>query len=500
LDRLLYELTADGTLDTAGAQWARAYQGEHGGELDSALLELDLVPEAALLKALEACTGLAAARPADLERADPTVGKRLPEGFSKSFSMCPVWLEGSQLAALVQSPLPAGWVQELRELFGLEVSQLVAPSHYLAVARQKVYGTAACDRTQELESRLARRRRGADVSEVLAKLAGAATLGAAVAAVLDFAERLTDACCFLVPVRAGLQVAACRGGPRAGATIPLPDPSCALGPAILHGGYFFGPVAGTEADRQLFGALGRAVPARAFVAPVPAAGGGMVSFCADNGPRGMAMRWVAELSLLVARLGGQSGDWQELGPEPVPGLLRTDPRPESAPAPSKPPPPEPAQPVVASVQPPPPPALEARESLAESPADGQSATPHPTAVELAILQRLRRAATDAGMPLDAFVAELLQARPLAPRPDATAAMVAEVKELFDRLATDIPTHLARGMESAFRDLVPRLGGVPSASGTTPAAAAGVELVVKEAAPREVASYRACRKKSTRIKL
>jgi hypothetical protein len=221
-------------------------------------------------------------------------------------------------------------------------------------------------------------------------------------------------------------------------------------------------VAGSADDLRFYAALERALPRWAFVAPVPA--GARTMLLADNGGRGIAVQWAAELTLLLARLGRWGRAW--LGPWPDEGA--------------------------ATVEAPPPPAA------AESPAPAVSAPPALTEKEWPAIERLRQAAADAGMELDEFVDELLARH----RPDSAAAasaMVAEVKGLFERLATDIPTQLARGMESAFRDLVPRLGTAPPRV-ESPPASAGVDLVLKPAAPREVASYQSRRGKSTRVKL
>ncbi len=186
-------------------------------------------------------------------------------------------------------------------------------------------------------------------------------------------------------------------------------------------------------------------------------------FLADNGGRGIAVQWAAELTLLLARLGRWGRAW--LAPWPDADAVAAQ---AAAPAP------------------------------AESPAPAASCRKELSDKEWAAVERLRQAAAEAGVGLDELVEDLLAEH----RPDSTAAasaMVAEVKGLFERLATDIPSQLARGMESAFRDLVPRLGNA-SPRGEAPPAAAGVDLVLKPAAPREVASYQSRRGKSTRVKL
>jgi hypothetical protein len=465
LDRLLHQLAADGALDAGGVAWARAHRAEHGGELDSALLELDLVSEPTLLKALGSAGGMTAATPADLLDVDPEVGKRLPLSFSRSFLLCPVRSAGKHLVALVQSPLPAEWVQDLRDLFGLELEQRVSPSHYLELGRAKVYGSALDQRMQELEARLARRRGAPDVSRVVELLGQARTLPEAVTALLDFAANFLEWSSFLVPRSSGLEVIESSSR----RPVALPDPACTLAPALLHGGYFLGPVGGNPEDQRFYAALERPLPRWAFVAAVPARAGARAMLCADNGARGIAVQWAAELTWLVARLGRWGRAWVLPWPEEAATV--------TARAPNE-------------------PALAVSD---QSPAvAGPAGVMSLDARERAAIERLRQAAADAGLPFDELVDDLLRQH----RPDSAAAasaMMAEVKGLFERLATDIPTQLARGMESAFRDLVPRVGTGPGRV-ESPPVSAGVDLVQKPAAQREVASYQSRRGKSTRIKL
>jgi hypothetical protein len=471
LDRLLHQLATDGALDAGGVAWARAHRIEHGGEFDSALLELDLVSEPTLLRALGAAFGMAAATPADLVNMDSEVSKRLPQSFSRSFQLCPVRFAEKRLVALVQGPLPAEWVQELRDLFNLELEQRVAPSHYLELGRTRVYGSVADPRTQELEARLVRRRNAPDVSHVVELLAQATTLPDAVRVVLDFAAHLVEGCCFLVPRKSGLEVIG--NGPRR--PIAPPEPDSSLTPALRHGGYFLGAIAGNPADRLFFAALDRPVPRWAFVAPVPA--GSRAMLCVDNGFRGIAVQWVAELTLLVARVGRWGRAWAEPWQDLAPALAQAPKPSEAEAAPGEPP-------------------VEVAPTAAPAPATKDLVELGDR--ERAAIDRLRLAAAQAQMSLDELVDELLSKH----RPDpnlSASAMVAEVKGLFERLATDIPAQLARGMESAFRDMVPRIGSAPVRAEAAQSTV-GVDLVVKPAAPREVASYQSRRGKSPRVKL
>lgn len=468
MDALVGELLARGVLDSAGADWALGYQAERGGSVDAALLALDLVDEEELFGALEACTGLPAVELADIPCADPEIGTRLPLGFTRSFRMCPLALADGRLKALVETPLSADSVQELREVFGLEVDQRIAPAHHVALARGNVYGAEVAAQVLQLESRLARRR-GADVRLATEHLASVTTLGAAAGVVLEFAAALVEMCAFVVRIDDRLRVVASRPAevaPRE--SVPLPPLDCSLSASFRHGGYFLGPLARTGGDRALYQSLGRPVPRWAFVAPFRITDDSLGLFYADNGPRGLARRRVAELTLLMARLGQRAGEWQtklrwrEWASDAETALASQTPKVQQ---------PEPRAPTGA---------LSAPEARA--------------------LDRLRRAAEAVGKPVDELVEHLLRGVS-AP---AAAGLAEEVKGLFEKLATDIPVQLARGMESVFRDMMPRIGAGAAAGAAPearPAASPAVDLVVrKESGPREVASYRSRRGAARRVKL
>jgi hypothetical protein len=247
------------------------------------------------------------------------------------------------------------------------------------------------------------------------------------------------------------------------------ETDCPLGAALRYGGYFAGPVARTPADRRLFGALGRPLPRWGMAVPVPADGDRRLVFYADNGPRGIATSWIAKITLLTSRLGrlGASG----------PGESSTS-------------------------------FEEAFEKLVDSSAEPEGDRPPPdpwTPGERDVMIRLRHAAAGAGLTVEELVDRLMREKGVRPPPEDggdaedAAALVGEIKALFEKLASDIPAQLARGMETAFCKMAPRLAAVSPAVPKS-AAAAGVGLVRKETAEREVPSYRSRRRKTRRVKL
>jgi hypothetical protein len=481
-------LVRDGLVDEAALAQARRHAEQGGGELDTALLELDLLDEESLGAALAAAAGLPAARPADATGADPAVAARVPPGVAATFRLCPVREEDGGLVALVASPLPPRWEQELRELFGLAPRQLVAPAHYLAVARAAVYGVALDARAAALEERLRRRRAAPAAAAVAAQMAAAATLEAAAEVLLGHAARYLEHGALCRRADAGLAPWLWRGSAGAAAApalLPV-EPGCAFAAAALHGGYFLGPVGDTPAHRRFYDHLGRTPPARAFVAPVP---GAAVVFYGDNGDRGLAARWIAELTLLVARL----AQWRppRALDVPAPAVTPKD-------------------------------GFTGRRGVGEvgigpdpdrNPSSLPVSSPPCSSVvsvsldDIALLERLRAAATAAGVTPAALLDELLTRRaPPAPPPPAPEPG-ADMRGLLERLAADIPAQFARGVESAFRDMLTRLplaaAPAPLAGpAPAPAPAAAAPLVVTAApapAARAVADYRSRRRKLEQVK-
>ena len=477
---LLAELIGAGLLDEETAERVREVVRERGGAATTALLELDAVDEAALLRATSALHGIEPADLADLGAIDPDLSERFPWDLTLAFLMCPLRFEHYGVIAWVEAPLSEERLDELRGVAGLEVHQRLALGHHVAVARAALHGRSLDARGAALEATLARRREAVGIGETLDAIAAARDLGAAVAAASAFFAARLELSTFLVIGEQRMRAVGAVGA-RVDADVPVPEASCTLAAALRFGGYFLGPIAGTRGDEAFFASLGRPVASSAFVAPLPTPDGPPVVFLGENGTRSLSARLAAEISLVTARLAQRGESWRAHDPEP-----------------------------------PPPPVVEAVEEPVSAPEEAVPVTPAPLRpsrppldpVERAVLARLRSAAAAEGVDLESFVNQLLAPPAPAvaaapPAPAAAPALAGEVKELFERLAVDIPAQLARGMEAAFRDLGPRIASrarpaVPPAP--RPSAAASAELVMTEAKPREVPSYRSRRAKSTRRKL
>jgi hypothetical protein len=438
---------------------------------------------------LASCFGLPAASQHDLASVTSELAARFPLSFSRAFDLCPLRLEGNELFLLVHTPLSRESSDELRELFGLTLRPLSCHPHALTMARNRVYQLTCDARTLALETRLARRRQGMHVREALERISISGSFSAAAGEALAFAGGLIDFAVFLRPDGEQLRIAAGGGERKLPAMIAAPEAGSTLAAALRHRSYFMGPVAGGNADERFFASLGRAVPRSAFVAPVPSTSGRPVLLYADNGPLGMAPRWLAELTLVVARLG------QRTTAQARPATSTAA---QSARQPA-----ESAHAANASHMPP---ATITKAVSAPATSAALAGVEPTTEGERAILKRLQTAAEQAGLGLEAFVDKLLGPRAAPPIEETTVALMGEVHGLFERLATAIPAQLALGMQNAFRDIVPRLAAaqpaVPAARdyAPVPAAAASVGLVMTEAKPREVPSYDSRRRKAAKMKL
>lgn len=530
---VLTELTRSGVVDPETAAWVRAQQGERGGALDTVLLELRAIEEPALLEALSEHFAIPASSLAELSDLDPELAERVSPSLSDEYSMCPIRFHDYGVLVWVATPLSIFQLDALRGLVGLEIHQRIAPAHHLAAARERLYGVAGDERLEALRSLLERPRPARDVPAAIEAIEAAADLSGAASAVADFISQRLEVACFLVASEDGLRVLGARG-PCApdGSWLAIPEGECEFGPALRYGGYFLGEVADREVNVRFFASLRREIARWVFVAPLPTPGGPAVVFFGENGSSAISTRCAAEVSLVLARLAQRGGEWESLV---VDGDVRPFGSPlsrpvvaaESSPADAEDVSTDSARPthgastssaagalasstetVLASPAALSPPDAGCVES-AGAPAMAVIApvtAPTISDEELLVLDRLRDAASAASMDLGSFVEALLAPTP--PKASAeppAAALAGDVKDLFEKLATDIPAQLARGMEAAFRDLAPRIGGAPAAAPAVaaaprPSAAASVDLVVKEAGPREVPSYRSRRRKSKRVKL
>jgi hypothetical protein len=476
-DRLLEELVERGHLDAAAAGVTRAHARSADVSLDVALLDLDLVVEDQLLGVFAELQQLPSVRLSELDSLDPTLATQFPLGFSRSFGICPLRLEGRVLRTLASSPLSEAWVNELRDLFHVQTEQCVAPPHYVDVTRERVYGVPLSECQRGIEARLARRRRLPTIEEMLARLERASNLSQGLLEGIQYAGSLLDFACMLHEKDGVLRVARATSGEPSKPVSPPGHGSVLRGP-LLHATYFLGPVPDNECERAFYHALCRPIPKVALLAPLSQAGNRGLFAYMDNGPRAIPARSVAELTMLFSRVGLRDASTRLARGQ----RAAAAPRDRDAGV-------TPEQPGDASAQ-----AAPCASAPCSAACDDE---------ERLVLVRLRQGAREANVSLPAFVDRLL-GLPEPAKAEPSAALVGEMKNLFERLATDIPTHLARGMESAFRELVPRIAAAPPPAVPAPVTHRAHEpmlgLVHQQAEKKEPKDYASRRAKAPRLKL
>ena len=105
MNPLLDALVAQGAIDRSAGEWVSEHLAARGGSASSALLELDLIDEDTLLRALSKASGLPAATHAMIRSADPGLGTLLPAEVVQERDMCPLRVRDGVLRVLVEEKL-----------------------------------------------------------------------------------------------------------------------------------------------------------------------------------------------------------------------------------------------------------------------------------------------------------------------------------------------------------------------------------------------------------
>ena len=147
-------LVRDGTLPTDVVRAATARQAVYGGALDTALLELGAVDEAALWGALARATGAPIPDAALFESPDPTAATLFDAAWSRRCRAVPVGQREGMLQLCCSEPVDEAQLAAARETLGLAFEIYVVPEVRLAAARQAVYGEPMPPRLLRVLARL----------------------------------------------------------------------------------------------------------------------------------------------------------------------------------------------------------------------------------------------------------------------------------------------------------------------------------------------------------
>jgi HEAT repeat protein len=151
-DPLLALLVADGALSRRDAERAVARQEQAGGSMDTALLELRLVPRSRLTEMLGRVTGLPAPPETAFEAPDPRSRRVFPAKVAERHGIAPFALDGRDLSVVTTYPPDAGLLDEIGFLLSLHLRPHVAPEWRVRSLVQKLYGAPLPDRLAVLSS------------------------------------------------------------------------------------------------------------------------------------------------------------------------------------------------------------------------------------------------------------------------------------------------------------------------------------------------------------
>ncbi len=153
-DRLAELLVNEGAVTAADLEGALARQRELGGTLDTALLELGLVPEERLVEFLSTAAELPPA-PADAwSTADARSRRVFPSKVAERHGLVPFALDGRELSLVAAYPVDPSLLDELGFMLSLHLLPHVAPECRVRQLVQKVYGTPLSERLAKLAERL----------------------------------------------------------------------------------------------------------------------------------------------------------------------------------------------------------------------------------------------------------------------------------------------------------------------------------------------------------
>jgi hypothetical protein len=146
-------LVEEGSVSTEDLERATARQREAGGALDTALLELELLPESVLAAALSRATGLPAAPPAAWAAGDPRARRVFPSRVAERHGLAPFALEGRELALVATNPVDLGLLDEISFMLSLHLTAHVGPEWRVRTLIHRLYGGALEPRFAALAAR-----------------------------------------------------------------------------------------------------------------------------------------------------------------------------------------------------------------------------------------------------------------------------------------------------------------------------------------------------------
>jgi Type II secretion system (T2SS), protein E, N-terminal domain/HEAT repeats len=133
-------LLEEGIVSPEGLRQALTRQGEAGGTLDTALLELGLAAEAPLVAAMARAADLPPAPLSAYEQADARARRVFPSKVAERHGLAPFALDGRELSLVATCPVDLGLLDEVSFMLSLHLAPHIGPEWRVRSLIQRLYG------------------------------------------------------------------------------------------------------------------------------------------------------------------------------------------------------------------------------------------------------------------------------------------------------------------------------------------------------------------------
>jgi hypothetical protein len=311
LTRLLLD---QGVLDYKGVEEAIKAQVIYGGRIGTNLVDLGLVTEAQLCKALERAYGIPSVLLGD-DNVDPEALKSLPEKYVRQYKVLPFAKKRITVSLAMADPSKRGAIADISYSTGLIIKPFVSPEHRLDRALEKYFDMPIPWRyTEVYEEDVAPE----DVQEALNKPIETLSLEQAQAAmdsallgklipnsVLGYAKNFFERAVLFVVKNDTLIGLDGYSPPRRpgfaqGHTISLTEGSL-FAEVVKSGGVHRGPLPEHEIEEDFIDWVGGEMPHAAFIAPIALRGRVVNVLYGDAGPNRGIPGDLGELVLFLSQ-------------------------------------------------------------------------------------------------------------------------------------------------------------------------------------------------------
>ncbi len=298
-----------------------------GGALDTHILEQRLLGERALIAAKAEAYRLPPISREDIDRIPARIPEVFPRAFAETYRFVPYRLVERNLGVVVSEIPDPAVVKKLEQRLRIHIAPAMTTEARVYYAMQRLYGADVPPRLAELLARLdgqpepssptasepppvlpeAPPQEPFDLDTALRRLQLARDRDHLVDVVLNFAVQNFQFAALFIAHDDHLMGYRGRGDASAVARIgrvfvPLDGPSMWQTVAETRA-HYLGQVPSAVLNQRVLGDMGRAPPKTVFLAPLVIADKVSGVLYADNGKRGVASKKVADIMLLMTRLG-----------------------------------------------------------------------------------------------------------------------------------------------------------------------------------------------------